>query len=567
MDNKLQLTEEQSNILNRSNDNIYISAAPGSGKSTMLSLICKKLLQDPNNRIMLVTFTNKAAKSIIEKCGSADQSRIMGGTFHGIAYKLMKQNGMNVTICDENKKRVIIKRLFSCKKEKDKFEAIYERISDAKSKFPRLFDEDVNKYNKELSKYNLIDFDDIIYNFIDSLQIQLGNKATFGLPHISHCLVDELQDTSGPQLEMLKQIQRRSNCNVIGVADDDQSIYEWRGARPQNVRDFIDVFKCDILNMGTNFRSDSMIVEKAKSLIECNKVRIPKTIRAFSNEKGFVKSNKCENPFDEIDYITDIIDKNRGKEISVLYRNRMFKNHLEFQLRKEGISYTVNDFLEITDRSAVRVMISCLKIASNNFDLFDLEQAAKGLKGIGTATIKQLTDAAKDSDLPTIISEWKIDEKLYKKIMSITKLQKAFKEYNGSPLDILVRFAETLFIKSFDYQNDMKLFLLDVTRDFKITESDIRELSNELGLSGQADGENNNTEALVELSTIHGYKGLERDVVILPFCQSYLEPKPGRKINLEEERRLFYVAVTRAKHKLYMCYSGAKPRFIQEMKA
>lgn len=565
MQQGIKLTEEQSCILQHCNEDIYISAAPGSGKSTMLSLICGKLLQIPTNRVMLVTFTNKAAKSIKSKCSSSDQNRIIGGTFHSIAYRLMKQNGMNVTICDENKKRVIIKKLFGCRKEKDKFEGIYERISIAKSKFPMQITDEVRIYNEELRRYSLVDFDDIIYTFLDSSKDGQGTGSRLGIPSITHCLVDELQDTSGPQLEMLREIRRRTSCTMVGVADDDQSIYAWRGARPENVRDFISEFKCTTLNMGTNFRSKARIVERSRALIECNTDRLLKQIRPNTNEKGLVKAYKCANPFDEIDYIKELLERNEGTPTSILYRNRTFKNHLEFQLRKAGIRYRVNDFLDITDRSAVRVMIACLKIASGDFDVFDLEQASKALKGIGSVTLKKIQEEAVDGDVATLMTDWKRDEKLYKKVMSITKLQKCFREYPNAALDILVRYAEKLFIKSFDYQDDMKLFLLEVTRDFRINAADIKELANELGLSGQADGEDNDEDALVELSTVHGYKGLEQDIVILPFCQTYLESKPGRKIVIEEERRLFYVAATRAKNKLYMCYSGAKPRFIEEM--
>jgi len=839
----IQLTDEQKEILNNCLNDLYISSAPGSGKSTMLSLICGKLLQTPTNRVMLVTFTNKAAKSIKSKCSSSDQNRIIGGTFHSIAYRLMKQNGMNVTICDENKKRVIIKKLFGCRKEKDKFECIYERISIAKSKFPMQITDEVSIYNEELRRYSLVDFDDIIYTFLDSSKDDQGSGSRLGIPSITHCLVDELQDTSGPQLEMLREIRRRTACTMVGVADDDQchpsgnrilttdgyinieeldpkfhkvpaydghgklyglknpngysieksvrkytgdiilinagnsaftctpnhkcyiqwntsntkntyvlylmkknnkyrlgqcklfcgkgfhlgtrarlegadccwiiqtynnkqdalkyesilsikyqiptitfnetiqsihfkqeiinsifnelqelnlkekantllldfkkdirfpiwkkqdytkqgartffitqacnivphlmnvgffnetrylekkvitsistvkvydinvyslnvnkfhnyicnnilvgnSIYAWRGARPENVRDFISEFKCTTLNMGTNFRSKSRIVERSRNLIECNVDRLPKQIRANTSEKGLVKAYKCANPFDEIDYVKELLERNEGTPTSILYRNRTFKNHLEFQLRKAGIRYRVNDFLDITDRSAVRVMIACLKIASGDFDVFDLEQASKALKGIGSVTLKKIQEEAVDGDVAALVAEWKRDEKLYKKVMSITKLQKCFREYPNAALDILVRYAEKLFIKSFDYQDDMKLFLLEVTRDFHINSADIKELANELGLSGQADGEGNDEDALVELSTVHGYKGLEQDIVILPFCQTYLESKPGRKIVIEEERRLFYVAATRAKDKLYMCYSGAKPRFIEEM--
>jgi DNA helicase-2/ATP-dependent DNA helicase PcrA len=557
----IQLTPEQRDILAASDKNLYISAAPGSGKSTMLSQICSKLLEDPNNRVMLVTFTNKAAESIVKKCETLDKARIISGTFHSIAYRLLKKNGCKCSICDEHKKRIIIKTIFNCRKDKDKFEAIYEHISNAKNKFPPSTDPTVTRYNQELQKYNLLDFDDIIYQFIENFSRQVNNE---GESRLTHCLVDELQDTSGPQLEMVKTIQNRTQCNIIGVADDDQTIYAWRGARPENVQDFISTFKCNVMNMGINFRSDKNIVKHAVKLIENNKARIQKVIQPFSKEDGKILQFKADNPFQQIDWTVLKCLQNPDTEIAILYRNRTFKYHLEFELRKNKLDYKVNDFLDITDRSAVRVMISCLKIASDKYDIFDIEQAAKALKGIGDAGVKKLKEEADKSSLPEVIKQWMADPKKQKKVASIKYLQDEFTRVTNSALDVLVRLTEKVFLASFDYQPEMREFLIDITKSLTVTQTHIHQLADELGLNGTEETEG--TEgAKIELSTVHGYKGLEQPVIIMPWCEMYLEPKPGKKIEIEDERRLFYVGVTRAKNKLYMSYSGATPRFIREM--
>lgn len=557
------LTDEQKLILEKSENNLYISAAPGSGKSTMLSQICARLLEDPLKNVILVTFTNKAAESIIEKCGALDRTRIIAGTFHGIAYRLMRRNGLTWSICDEHKKRLIIKTIFNCKKDKEKFEAIYEHISNGKSKWPRDSSATIQKYNKELQKYNLLDFDDIIYKFNEKVQDSKHDEI-IGLPQITHLLVDELQDTSGPQLEMLKKIVSRTYCKIVGVADDDQSIYSWRGARPENVTEFIEVFGCEVMNMGINFRSDQKIVKHSAKLIENNKVRIKKKLQAHSKEPGKIFQYKCANPFDEIAYIIIKCQQNIDKKIAILYRNRTFKNHLEFELRKAGLEYTVNDFLDITDRSAVRVMISCLKIAVNRYDVFDIEQASKALKGLGSRTVSKLKEEADDSgDIQLVVSTWLLDDKKKKRLSSINSLFKLFQGQPNTAMDVLVRQIQNLFVKSFDYQDEMKTFLIDITKGIIMSPDNVVHLADDLGLNGKE--EHNNPEANIELSTVHGYKGLEQPIVIMPFCDMYLESKPGKTINIEDERRLFYVAVTRAKNKIYMTYSGTIPRFIKEM--
>jgi len=552
----MDFTPEQKLILDNCDKDIYISACPGSGKSTVLGAICGKLLDNPKNKILLVTFTNAAARSIVDKCEGLDKSRLIAGTFHGIAFRMLKANGMTANICDEHKKRLIIKTLFKCKKDKDKFEEIYDHICASKSLYPVPKSAEVTQYNEELKKYNIIDFDDIISTFIEHLPLSQ-------LQGITKVLVDELQDTSMPQFEMLKQIRTVSGANFVGVADDDQCIYEWRGARPANVTDFIKYTSCTVFNMGTNFRSNATIVGSAAKLIENNKKRIKKEFRSYTDKTGLVMAYKCQDPFEEIDYVVMKCQQNNDKPVSILYRNRTFKYHLEFKLKKAGLKYKVNDFLDITDRSAVRVMVACLKIASNSYDYFDLELAAKALKGIGAATLKKIKEESEKTSFNDVISRWLEDPKLKRSLRSIPNLQSNYVASLGQPLDILVLWVEHDFVSSFDYQSQMKELLIDITKMYKVGRQDIADLANELGLNDQE--ENNDEGAMIELSTIHGYKGLEANTVIIPFSQMFLAPVPGRIFDEESERRLFYVGITRAKEKLYITYSGDRPSFLWEM--
>ena len=551
----MNLTNEQKIILDNSNKNIYISAAPGSGKSTMLSHIAARLLENPSNFVLLVTFTNKAAKSIISKCGAVDQKRILGGTFHGLANLFSKQNGIFWNICDEGKKRLIIRKLFDCKKDKNKLIELIDEISLAKSEWPLRVTANVSSYNSELAKYNLIDFDDMIYNIIASL-------PSMKLPPITHLLVDELQDTSGPQLAMLKALQARLNCKVIGVSDDDQTIYQWRGARPENVQEFIDTFKCNILNMGINFRSCTSIVQCSRRLIQNNKRRIQKEIKEWKTDEGYVSHYKSKTPLAEISYVVSKCRQNSGQEIAILYRNRSFKNHLEFELKKAGIKYCVNDSLEISDRSAIKVMISCMKLAAQIGDIYDLEIASKGLRGVGKTTITNIKKEIGETNLSLFLRDKFLDPKNHKKFDSLISIISYFNGNKNHNLQHLAILIEKYFIKSFDYQEDMKNFIHDITKEYKINATDIRDISNDLGLDGKE--ENQDKDAKVELSTIHGYKGIEKEIVIMPWCNMF-DPQAGKDYDTEDERRLFYVGITRAKTKLYLSYSGEEPKFIGEL--
>lgn len=804
---------------------------------------------------MLVTFTNRAAREIAEKCGAEAQRLITHGTFHSIAYRILRQNGYNYHICDESKQRLIIKRVFNCKKDKDRLKEIYEHISLAKSAYPMESDDTVQKYNAELAKYKLLDFDDIIFTFIET-----SPKLNF--QRSNYILVDELQDTSGPQLEQLRRIYGlggnnnsgttdRTVCErtdsqknegalnpvIIGVADDDQcqpignqvlttdgyidislldpkihrvpaydghgklyglnnphgykinkssrtynglvytisteensftctynhkcyvqwikekankiyvtylmkrderfrigqckliqrdgclhlgvrsriekadsvwilsthntrkeaiikettlsiqfriptitfeqtnssihfdqetidsifnqldesdlygealdlldyfnrdinyplwtkadytkqgartffitqacniipnimcvgeyngsrklvkkeikdikcewasalkvyslnvekfhnyvcnqilvsnSIYQWRGARPENVRDFIDYFGCRVLNMGYNFRSRRVIVQKSAKLIENNTKRIEKTIRPFRSEKGSIKVMEYDHPMEEIDAVVRLCELFDENEVGILYRNRTYKHHLEYQLRKNGIKYKVNDLFDITDRSPIKVVISTMKIASSEFDLYDLQNASKGISGLGSTTVEKIGEDYKDSDIKECL-----DSKKYtKRLTSLRTLRDYFNSTEGR-LDLLVSEIVLALKPSYEMPEDMLSFLRDITHEYKMNRADIREIANEMGLNGQE--EQNDEGALIELSTVHGYKGMEREIIILPFAQQYLEVRPGRKVDIEDERRLFYVAVTRAKDLLYICHTGDKPRFIGEM--
>jgi len=552
----MKLTDEQQNILNNCHKNIYISAAPGSGKSSVLGLMAEKIVKEvPNKKVVLVTFTNKASKSIISKCENIDKKNIIGGTYHGLAMIFCRNNNIHWNICDEGKKRLIIKKLFDCKKDKELMNDLVQEISLSKSEWPMGLSENVNKYNNELTKYNLVDFDDIIYKFIDLIpQLKYDN--------ISAILCDELQDTSGPQLIMLKRLQENLKCHMIGVADDDQTIYQWRGARPENVKDFIDTFKCDILNMGFNFRSDRTIVQCSRRVIEHNKKRIKKQIKEFRTDDGYVSEYKSKQPLDEIKYVIMKCKQNSQAEIAILYRNRTYKNHLEFDLKKAGIKYCVNDSLEISDRSAIKVMIASMKLAAGVGDIYDLEIASKGLMGVGKTTIDKLKFLSKDKDLNVVLKNLFYDEKNHKKFDSLISIRSYFNNHKGNNLSHLALFIEKYFIKSFDYQDDMKAFVHDITKEYLISTTDIREISNDLGLDGKE--ENQDKDAKVELSTIHGYKGCQRSTIIVPWCNMF-EPQQAKEYDIEDERRLFYVAITRAESKLYLSYSGDTPKFIEEM--
>jgi DNA helicase-2/ATP-dependent DNA helicase PcrA len=551
------LTEEQQLIVSSVNNNMLLNSAPGSGKSSMLSVLAEKILEDKNNKVLLITFTNQASKSIIGKCSHIDHSLIKGGTFHSLANFFAKENGHRWNICDEGKKRLIIRKLFNCKKDKERLGEIYDRISFNKSEWPMVQDTETLAYNTELEHYGLVDFDDMIYRFID-----LCKDETFRLQNFTHLMCDEMQDTSAPQLEMLKSIQKKTNCKMIAACDVDQCIFTFRNARLQNIKDFIDIFKCKVLPMGWNFRCPSKVVEASARLIEHNKSRLYKPLKAHRADKGSIIETRQADIYKEIDYVVSKCLQYPKREIAILYRNRRYKNYLEFALHKAGIKYKVTDILDIADRSAVKVMFSCMKLAAKIGDIYDLDLASKGLRGIGKTTISHLQVELKDYTFNKLIEQKLSFKKTQKRFASLGAIIEWYNLNKEVSLDKLAEFIETHFIESFDYQKDMKEFIKDICKDYKVNHNHIRELCNDLGLDNKE--EKQDKDALVTLGTVHSFKGLASDIVILPWVQLY-EFQDGQEYDIEEERRLIYVAISRTISILYITYTGNKPRFIKEM--
>jgi len=558
----MKLTNEQQiaidSVINGKNS--YLNAGPGSGKSSTLAELCKQLIKNSNNYVMLVTFTNKAAKEILHKAEGEHHSNISGGTFHKISYRLMKSYGANLQICDEGKKRLIIKKVFNCKRDKDKYERVYKSISKSKSVYPVKVTPMVEQYQAELAKYSMIDFDDIINYGVDFIK---DRKPQFKLTHI---LVDELQDTSQNQLQMLVELQKLTGCMMVGVGDGDQVLYEWRNAKPKNVQDFIEIFDCNVLNLGINFRSDISIVRASARLISNNKDRLDKDLRAYSTQQGKVTIIPAWNPFDEIDKVIGVYKKTTSP-ITILYRDRLNKMKLEYGLRKAGIDYIVSDSNDIVDRLSFRVLLSILKISANAYDIYDLEEASKGLKKIGNTTIAKVRSYMDTKEVDDIVFDL-MSKAGTRNLTIINSIRAKFKvhEKEHHTLDKLIEELPNYIIPSFEIPSDILEFLKDICSDYHTTISDIRDICNDFGLDNtKKDIENKDSR--VTLSTIHGFKGLESDIIIIPFCDWTMRPDDSTKNIVEAERRVFYVGITRAKHELYLTYSGTMlPRFIKEMK-
>lgn len=553
----MPFTPEQLSAIDQSVNlgSCYIDATAGAGKSTTLAEIAKQIVnQSPNNRIWLITFTNKSARDIIAKVGTGNSSQIVGGTFHSVSLRLMKETGIRPTICDGYKQSMIIKTIFNCRKDKEKYQEIYDIISKVKCEYPLKDCNYTSRYNEELERLGLLDFDDLINHGIEV--IKTCNTAL--LP--THILVDELQDTSQNQHAWLKEAYLRTNARMIGVGDIDQVLYAWRGARVENIDDFIKDFNCQVKPLGLNFRSDFNIVNRARKLIEYNKKRMKKDIRANSTEPGIIHAYPCIDVYKEIDVIVSNCKKYNDSDIVILYRNRTYKMQLEYELRKNKVNYTVNDSTELVDRSSFRTIIAMCKIGSGYYDVHDLEEAMKAMKSFGKTSLEKVKalDLGKRNINEKIQEATAKDKKLAKSVKTIFDIQKRFADMAGLPLPDFIKKLNSFIIPSFIIPDQMLELLILVTSTYKVLSNDIFSLCNELGLSGNT--EESSDTARITLSTIHGFKGGEEDIAIIAFTDWKFDPE-----ETEDERRLMYVAVTRAKNTCLLTYSGNKPQFVREL--
>jgi superfamily I DNA/RNA helicase len=210
-----------------------------------------------------------------------------------------------------------------------------------------------------------------------------------------------------------------------------------------------------------------------------------------------------------------------------------------------------------------------MRIAARIYDIYDLEEASKGMKALGKVTVDKIKELiTKRRDLfildDVIQKVCKDDKRIKRGVSNVSKIQAIFIKLGGKTLDKLVEELVKYIIDSFNIPKDIIDFLVDITKGYRVAANDIRDICNDFGLDNNPDQVNE--DAKLELSTIHGYKGGERDIIILPFCDWDIRPDKNTRDPVEAERRLFYVAVTRPKSELYLTYSGAnKPRFIKEM--
>ena len=582
---------------------LLILAGAGSGKTkvltTKIAYLIEKLNINPYN-ILAITFTNKAAKEmkerIINMLGSVANS-IQISTFHSFGLTIVRENceslGLksNFTILDSEDSLTIIKKIMkelniSSEKLKPKF--VKNQISGAKNEllspieYERFamtdFEKDVveiyKMYQKRLLLSNSVDFDDLLM-----MPIILFKNNSEILSHyqerFKYILIDEYQDTNEAQYSLVKMIgQKHKNICVVG--DNDQSIYSFRGANYKNILNFEKDYKnAETIMLEENYRSTKNILKVANNIIENNSKRKDKVLWTENDEGNKVKYYRANDEKDESFYVTKEIERlisegTKKSEIAVLYRTNAQSRTIEESLLRENIPYKVIGSFYFYNRKEIKDLISYLKLIYNSFDDVSLLRIINVPKrGIGEKTIQNLIEKSNRENKCLFDSIESGKELIFKQI--IEKIKK--KSENCSLTELIDLILDETGMKA-ELINDKTLeseIRIENLEEFKsITKNfeekygiiSLDEFLDEISLVSDIE-EHKNDNDVVTLMTIHSAKGLEFDNVFIIGMEEGIFPHFNSLMDqnqIEEERRLCYVAVTRAKQNLWIL--NAKRRLL-----
>lgn len=574
----------------------------------------------PRN-ILAVTFTNKAAKEMKERLGNILGENVVKymwvGTFHGICGRILRENienysfqsgkklDKNFSIYDENDSNAVIKQAIKKLNLDDKVyqpKLVKSVISNAKNKmqdaytfatFARDFKSQkiasiYEEYENALNNNNAIDFDDMLLLTVKLLE-QSKEVRQLYYDRFQHILVDEFQDTNMAQYKLINMLytnlepeipDERSLC-VVG--DVDQSIYSWRGADYTIILNFQKDFKkTKLIKLEQNYRSTANILNVANAIIENNTERVDKVLYSQKGDGELIDYYEAQDEADEANFIASRIKQDSGGDYNryaILYRTNSQSRALEEACMAAGIPYRIYGGLKFYDRKEIKDIIAYLKLIYNPDDSQSFRRIVNVPKrAIGDTTVKALSDFADSKDVSLFeaikeIEESELSPRVQSKLKDFAELILKFKNAVGSYS--LQEFV-TLVIEKSGYLAELQSQntpeseadienlqeLVNVAGEFVPEESDnaLGEFLQQVALVSDLDGMDDISNN-VTLMTLHSAKGLEFPIVFLAGCDEGVFPHQ-RTFNIpsemEEERRLMYVGVTRAEEKLYL--SSAKRR-------
>ena len=597
------LNKEQKEAVLYNEGPLLVLAGAGSGKTrvltTKIAYLINKLEVEPSD-ILAITFTNKAAKEMKErviKLVGADFYDMQISTFHSFGLSIIRKYHerlgfeSNFTIIDSDDSLTLIKRILKEMNLDSKMynpKAVKNRISGAKNELlsPDDYDKYANtdfeekvveiyrRYQEILLRNNSVDFDDLLILPIKLLK-ENPDILMYYQERFKYVLIDEYQDTNEAQYVLVKMISAKYK-NICVVGDESQSIYSFRGANYKNILNFEKDYKnAKVILLEENYRSTKNILNVANDIIKHNINRKDKNLWTENNEGSKVKYYRADSELDEAYHVVNeiknlLVNGVKRSEIAVLYRTNAQSRTIEEALLKENIPYKVIGSFYFYKRKEIKDLISYLKLIYNSNDDTSLTRIINVPKrGIGTKTIENLSVLSRSNNTSMYEAITKGKELEFKKLIEeIKELEKdlSLTELIDLILDKTGILEELKSEKSLEA--DIRIENLNefksITKNFeeKYGIISLEAFLEEISLVADMEEHNDNTD-LITLMTIHSAKGLEFDNVFIVGMEEGLFPHVNSMVSheeIEEERRLCYVAVTRAKK--YLELVNAKRRMI-----
>ena len=586
---------------------LLIVAGAGSGKTKVLTARIANIIKEKKafpNQILSVTFTNKAAKEMQNRVSKLLGSSAVGlswlGTFHSICAKILRRHASavnlnsNFTIIDSDDQIRLMKNI--CKAENIDIKQIAPRYILAiidrwknKGYYPnevKINQKDIYEktilpiykiYQQKLIELNSCDFGDLILHVVKVLEKNSDIRNIYS-KNFKYILVDEYQDTNFIQSKWLKLLSEK-NENICCVGDDDQSIYSWRGAEIKNFLEFDQVYKdTKIIRLEENYRSSQNILSVASVLISNNQNRVGKTLKATMDEGELVKLNCFRNGKDEAIGISDEIEKIKKNisynNVAILVRAIFQTREFEERFLKIGIPYRIVGGTKFYERAEIKDCVAYLRLIHQSKDDLAFERIINNPKrSIGDSSLKLIHEYSKQNKINLESSSRKmIEENLIKPktkigLTSFLDLMNKWRnDLNNKQLShvkllqiVLDESGYSSMLKNKkDIENENRLEnikeLLNAMKEFDNLESFLEHVSLATSIDQEWDGEK------INMMTMHAAKGLEFETVFLPGWEEGLFPhqksiEEKGQSGLEEERRLAYVGLTRAKKKAYISFS------------
>ncbi|MDO5518723.1 MAG: ATP-dependent helicase, partial [Clostridium sp.] len=568
--------------------NALVVAAPGSGKTTVIINKVNHLVSErriPNGNIIIITFTKAAAVNMKKRYVSAfnRSSSPFFGTFHGLFYKMLLNAGRDIDIIEGGIAHKIVSNVMTKYFDEvndDKVKeainniSLYKTSRSSLEEFKPTLTKDIFKdaletYEEYKKQYNKWDFDDLALEVLKMLKsderMLHGYRKLF-----KYILVDEFQDCDEIQIEFLKLINDGGDNSLFAVGDEDQCIYSFRGSKPEYMVSFDKLFEGGKKYfLSINYRSKKNIVEKSKDVIKFNKSRNKKEINWNKDSDGIIKWFNTYNERAQAEIIADTICEEKKLNIpyednAVLYRTNMESNSIIDVLTKRRIPFTLIDReYNFFEHFICKDILAYLRLAVNEYDRESFFQIInRPFRYVSKTSLAYVKNYTKDENPFDILAEKDDTQPFQKK--KLDDLKKDIQYLNKISLSSAIAYI----IMDLGYIDHLKNYaqkfnqsfddLEDVIEEFKLAAEGYKTIFeflkhvNEVKESIEESKKKKDREGVI-LSTIHGVKGMEfKNVYIMNICEDTIPHASSKDTNLEEERRLFYVGMTRAIDELYL---------------